>query len=165
MNSFAFDASALAKHYSLETGADQVDYLFNQLTRDRLLCLMFGVAEVVSVLVRRRNGGVLSQAAFSQGLSNLKAEVLDDDDFSTLPTSNDVITAALPLIDKHSLNATDAIVLRVCLDLADLLRTEANDLVLVASDQRLLKAAQAEGLVTYDPETQPLAELEALVSA
>jgi predicted nucleic acid-binding protein len=164
MNSFAFDASALAKRYGPETGSDRVDYLFSQLKRDRLLCLMLGVAEVVSVLVRRRNGGAISQAAFSQGMSNLKAEILDDDDFSTLPASNDLITSSLPLINKHSLNATDAIVLRVFLDLAALLRTGGNDLVCVASDQRLLKAAEAEGLMTFDPETQPLVELEALVS-
>jgi predicted nucleic acid-binding protein len=163
MNSFAFDASALAKRYAPEVGGDRVDYVFDQVKRDRLFCLMLGVAEVISVLVRRRNGAVLSPAAFSQGLSNLKTDILDDDDFSTLPASNEVIAAALPLIDKDSLNATDAIVLRVCLDLAALLRAEGNDLVLVASDHRLLKAAQAEGLMTFDPEAQPLVDLEKLV--
>src|SRR5688500_2903031 len=140
MNLFGFDASALAKRYSLETGADRVDYLFDQIRRDRLLCLMLGVAEVISVLVRRRNGGVLSADAYSHGMSNLKAEVLDDDNFTILPVGDDVIIAALPLIDKHSLNATDAIVLRVYLDVAALHRSGGNDLVLVASDQRLLKA-------------------------
>jgi len=159
MNSFGFDASALAKRYSLEAGADRVDYLFDQVKRDRLLCLMLGVAEVASVLVRRRNGLILSQAAFLQGMSNLKAEVLDDDDFCALPAGNDLIAAALPLIDKHSLNATDAVVLRVYLDVAALLRTGGNDVVLVASDQRLIKAAHAEGLITFDPETQSLVEL------
>src|SRR5437867_13373860 len=117
MNFFGFDASALAKRYSLETGADRVDYLFNQVKRDRFLCLMLGVAEVASVLVRRRNSGILSQAAFSDGMTNLKAEVLDDDDFCTLPAGNDLIVAALPFIDKHSLNSTDGIVLRIYLDL------------------------------------------------
>ena len=38
-----------------------------------------------------------------------------------------------------------------------------DDLVLVASDQRLLRAAQAEGLVTFDPETQSQADLDALL--
>lgn len=165
MNIFGFDASALAKRFCLETGADRVDYLFDQVKRDRLLCLMLGVAEVVSVLVRRRNGGLLSPAIFTQGMSNLKAEVLDNDDFTKLTADYDFIIAALPLIEKHSLNATDAIVLRVFLDVAALHRTGGNDLVLVASDQRLLTAANVEGLVTFDPETQPLAELEALAKA
>jgi hypothetical protein len=35
----------------------------------------------------------------------------------------------------------------------------ADDLVLVASDQRLLRAAQAEGLLTFDPERQDKADL------
>jgi hypothetical protein len=125
---------------------------------------MFGIAEVISVLVRRRNGGVLSENAYSQGMSNLKAEVLDDDDFTILPVGDDVIVAALPLIDKHSLNATDSIVLRIYLDVAAMHRGGGNDLVMVASDQRLLKAAQAEGLATFDPETGSLAELDALAN-
>jgi hypothetical protein len=165
MNSFGFDASALAKRYSLEVGADRVDYLFDEVTRDRLLALMLGVAEVTSVLVRRRNAGVLSQAAFSQGMSNLKAEVLDDDDFSTLSADNQLITAALPLIDKHSLNATDAVVLRAYLDVAAVRRAAGDDLIVVASDQRLLNAARAEGLAGFDPETGTLTSLEALVNA
>jgi hypothetical protein len=36
-------------------------------------------------------------------------------------------------------------------------------LVLVSSDQRLLRAAQAEGLVTFNPEIQDQATLAALV--
>jgi hypothetical protein len=33
----------------------------------------------------------------------------------------------------------------------------------MASDQRLLKAAQAEGLATFDPETQSTTDLDALL--
>jgi hypothetical protein len=35
----------------------------------------------------------------------------------------------------------------------------------VASDQRLLRAAAAEGLATFNPETQSQAELDALIAA
>ncbi len=54
--------------------------------------------------------------------------------------------------------------LRVALDVAHPLRNQGDDLVLVASDQRLLRAAQAEGLVTFNPEAQDLVALTALVN-
>jgi hypothetical protein len=126
---------------------------------------MLGAAEVISVLVRRKNAGVLPRAVFAQGLANLKAEVVDADEFSTLPTDNDLITAAMPLIDQHNINSTDAVVLRLALDLATEFRTRGDDLVLVASDQRLLRSAQAERLLTFDPEAQTEAELSVLVTS
>jgi hypothetical protein len=43
------------------------------------------------------------------------------------------------------------------------LRAVGNDLVLVACDRRLLRAAQAEGLLTFDPENQTQPELDSLL--
>ena len=62
-----------------------------------------------------------------------------------------------------SINATDGIVLRVAMDIAQHLRASGDDLVLVSSDQRLLRSAQAEGLIAFDPETQDQVSLAALV--
>ena len=58
----------------------------------------------------------------------------------------------MSLIETHSLNSVDAIVLRSALDIATELRNTGNTLVLVASDQRLLRAAQDEGLLVFNPE-------------
>jgi predicted nucleic acid-binding protein len=164
MNAFLLDASALAKRYSLETGSARVDQLFNRVTHDRLMCLMIGAAEVASVLVRRRNSGVLSATTFSQSMANLKAEIVDQEEFNTLPMDNDLITAAMPFIDRHSVNATDAVVLRLALDLAAQIRVQGDDLVLVASDQRLQRAAQVEGLLSFDPEMQTELDLDGLLT-
>jgi hypothetical protein len=43
------------------------------------------------------------------------------------------------------------------------LRARGDDLVLVASDQRLLRAAQVEGLLVFKPETQTTTDLDALL--
>jgi predicted nucleic acid-binding protein len=163
MNFFFLDASALAKRYSLEDGADQVDHLFGKVPRNRLMCLLLGAAEVLSVLVRRRNGGRLSASSFSQGVVNLHAEIIEATDFQTLPAENDLIIAALPFLERYSVNSTDAIVLRLALDFADQFHSSGNNLVLVTSDQRLLRAAQAEGLLTFNPETQSQTDLDALL--
>lgn len=164
MNYFLFDASALAKRYTPELGTVLVDRLFDGVGHDRLVCLMLGAAEVVSVLVRRRNSGSLSTASLAQSVLNLHTEVVDAVDFRTPEADNNLITASMAFIDQHALNATDSVVLRLALDLAARFRADGNDLVLVASDHRLLRAAQAEGLLTFDPESQTEAGLDALVT-
>ncbi|MGH7194862.1 MAG: hypothetical protein ACREJM_15210, partial [Candidatus Saccharimonadales bacterium] len=120
-------------------------------------------AEVVSVLVRKKNAGRLSAAQFSQALLVFEREVIQASAKHLLAVDNSVITNALALIVKHSVNANDAMILRVSIEVREHLRSGADDLALVASDQRLLRAAQAEGLVTFNPETQDQASLAALV--
>ncbi|MCI0388839.1 MAG: hypothetical protein MOB07_08755 [Acidobacteria bacterium] len=53
--------------------------------------------------------------------------------------------------------------MRSALDFAANLRARGDDLVLVASDGRLLRAAQAEGLIVFNPEKQPTADLDLLL--
>jgi predicted nucleic acid-binding protein len=111
----------------------------------------------------RKNAGTLSHAQFGQALLDVEKEVIQSLGKHLLAFDNSVTTDAVALIVKHSLNSTDAIVLRIALDIAQHLRSRGDDLVLVAADQRLLRAAQAEGLSTFDPESQDQAALAALV--
>ena len=164
MHAFLPDASALVKRYAHETGAAVVEYLFTHTTPDRLMCLMLGVAEVAAALVRKRNGGLITPAVFAAAMAQLRTEVLTAENLIKLPADNALITTAIPLSDKYAINANDAIVLQTALDIVAQRRADGNTLVLVASDQRLLKAAQAEGLLTFDPETQMEAELDALLA-
>jgi predicted nucleic acid-binding protein len=163
MNFFLFDGSALVKRYVPEPGMALMHRLFAAVTRDRLLCLMLGGAEVAAALVRKRNGGTLIPAAFAAAMLDLRTEVLDAIDFTKPPADNSAINASIPLTDKHAINATDAVVLYTALQLVTQLRAAGDDLVLAACDRRLLRAAQAEGLTTFDPENQTQPELDALL--
>jgi hypothetical protein len=120
------------------------------------------MAEVLSLLVRKRNAGHLSAAAYTQALTEFGGEIVSSSVHKVV-AGNAVVTAALPFIELHSINATDAIILRLALNLATRLRKAGHDLVLMASDHRLLRAAQAEGLLTFDPEAQSQVELDALM--
>ena len=62
------------------------------------------------------------------------------------------------------MNSTDSLTLKSALAVARKLRAAGDDLVLVASDQRLLRAAQAHGLVTLDPELQDQEALSKLLA-
>jgi hypothetical protein len=140
-----------------------LDHLLDHVAPERLVVLNIGVAEVVSILVRRKNAGVLSGAVFAQALLQLGQEIIHAPNLRKLEPTNSLVIAALTHIPNHSVNATDAIVLHAALGLAQFLRSGSDDLVLVASDQRLLRAAQAEGLVTFNPESQDQAALAVLV--
>ena len=163
MNSFFLDGSALAKRYVPEIGSALVDVLVDTVAEQRIYLLNIGYAEVVSVLVRKKNAGGISAAVFSQALLNLEREVIRSPGKHLLSFDNSVAVDALAFIVKHAINATDAIVLRVALDIAQLLRAGGDDLVLVASDQRLLRATQVEGLTTFNPESQDHAALAPLL--
>jgi len=117
----------------------------------------------VSILVRKRNAGVITDAYFRQALVDFETEIVRSRDINKLPVGNRLATSSFSLIVAHSINSTDAITLRSALAIALKLRAGGDDLVLVASDLRLLHAAQAEGLITFNPESQDHAALAALL--
>jgi predicted nucleic acid-binding protein len=162
-NSFYLDASALAKRYVPETGSPLVDAILDRVPRPGLYILNIGAGEVVSIFVRKRNAGIISDAEFAQALLDFEADIVRAAAVNKVPVGNRLATSAFPLIVTHSINSTDAVILRSALAIAHKLRQGGDDLVLVASDQRLLHAARAEGLVTFDPETQDQAALTALL--
>jgi len=56
-----WDASGLAKRYSLETGSETVDALFDLLPASSILTTAWSYAETFSILLRRRNDGRLKE--------------------------------------------------------------------------------------------------------
>jgi predicted nucleic acid-binding protein len=163
-NSFYFDASALAKRYVPEPGSAQVNAIIDTVLSERLHVLNIGMGEIVSILVRRRNAGVISQAYFGQAMLNFDNEIRRAGRIRKMPVTSRLVTSSVPLILAHSINSTDALILKSALAITRKLRRAGDDLVLVASDQRLLRAAQAESLTTFNPETQDHATLAALMA-
>jgi predicted nucleic acid-binding protein len=163
-NSFYMDASALAKRYIPEKGSIQVDAILDTVIADRIYILNIGTAEVMSILVRKRNAGIISIAEFGQAAASFAAEIVGAKAIAKVPVTSRLITASFPLIVAHSINSTDAITVKSALAIARRLRSAGDDLVLVSSDQRLLRAAQAEGLMTFDPESQDQAALAAILA-
>jgi predicted nucleic acid-binding protein len=160
---FYLDASVLAKRYVVEQGTLVVNHLFRRVARDAMMCLTLGTIEVISVFVRKKNAGVVPDTVFRQAMTDFRSEVMDTANFTKIPATDSLVNAAAPLVAKHALNATDAVILRSVLDLVATLRTTGDALVLVTSDQRLLRAAQAEGVLTFDPTTQTEGDLDALL--
>ena len=162
MYHFYFDASALVKRYTEERGSHNVDYLFVNVPLNQLKCLSIGAAEVFWICVRKKNDGRITPYEFTHAVVNLTREVTSDEsDFQTLPVPDALVWASLNLIETYSLNSVDAMVLRSALEVNVKLRSIGDTLVLVASDQRLLRAASNEGLLIFNPEIDPEQTLEA----
>lgn len=118
-----------------------------------MLCLLENVGEIISIFVRRRNGGAITGSGFNQAMLDFRFEVgLCAEVEKVYPTESQV-AASWELIETHSINSTDAIILCCALDSAIELRVDGDDLTLICTDVRLLRAAQAEELCTFNPET------------
>jgi predicted nucleic acid-binding protein len=165
VHDFYWDASALVKRYTLETGIPFVNHLFAHVTSDRMMCLIVGIGEVISILVRKKNASLITDNAFTQALADFRAEVIDAAAFNLVSVEDALVLASHSLIVRHSLNATDAFLLQSILDAASMVQPAGNDIVLVVSDRRLLRAAQAEGLQTFNPEIDSQVYLDALIQA
>ncbi|MBI1928919.1 type II toxin-antitoxin system VapC family toxin [Candidatus Poribacteria bacterium] len=163
MNYFWLDASALVKRYVPETGTPVVNYLFSRVPLHQMICLLESVGEVISIFVRRRNTGAITITRFHQVKQVFRAEVSHCADVEKIYPTPGQITRSWELIELYSLNSTDSIILRCVLDKAIELRASGHNLVLVSADARLLKAAQAEGLLTFNPETDSQTALDAFI--
>jgi predicted nucleic acid-binding protein len=161
---FYFDASALIKKYTNEQGFELIHSLFGTVPRPEMICPQLCILEVFSALVRKKNAGYFSKPVFDQVVIDFRSEVIDSGDFRKVAATDLVLQGAFALIEKHSINATDGVILASALEIDNQLHSLAHQLVLVSSDQRLLKATQAEGLLTFDPETQSQADLQALLA-
>jgi predicted nucleic acid-binding protein len=163
VNSFYLDASALVKRYVIEKGSPHVHAILDGVPHNRIHLLNIGAGEVVSILVRKRNAGNLSAASFGQAYVAFETEILRAAEVYKQSVSHRLVVSSVLLIVSHSINSTDALTLRSALAIARNLRSTGDDLVLVASDMRLLRAAQSEGLHTFDPEKQDRVALSAFL--
>ena len=163
MNYFFLDASAIIKRYIPETGTPKMNYFFASVPSYRMMCLFEGGGEVIFVFGRRRNEGRITATRFNQIKQRFLTEIIHHSEIvRTLPTKNQ-IGRSWELIEKHSLNSTDAILLQCALDKVSEMLPDGDNLVLASSDKRLLRAAQNEGLLTFNPETDSQTALDVLI--
>lgn len=155
------DASARIKRYLIEVGSDVMNAVFAHAAPHRMPTTPWGYTETYSLLRRRYNGGVIDRATFTVQVSALQAEVVHSPDFGLVPITGAAIFASVFHIEKHSLNATDAAILTMLLEFAQL--PGAPRCVVIAADQRLLRAAAGEGLLTLDPQQTAAAGIPAFL--
>ncbi len=128
----------------------------------RLATTPSGYAETYSILLRKLNGGVLTAASWAKAASALQVEVVDNPDFEMLAITEEDIFASILMMRRHNINSTDAAILTLLLAYTQ--TPGALTCLLIAADKRLLRAAEAEGLVTLDPEAVLPADVPAILA-
>ena len=164
MSIILWDASGLVKRYGREIGSETVDATFQSSDVDQMATTLWGYAECVAILHRKRNDRLIDAAAYSAAVTALQQEVLVSSDFKTLTIEDDRVLAGLAFVVRHNLNSNDAAILATCLRYQQSLPPGSPFCILAAADKRLLRAAEAEGLRTLNPEQITPPQVAALLA-
>ena len=144
------DTSALVKQYVMETGSEWVRMLLRSSRTPTVFTSHLTVVETVCAFARRRREGMLSSQDHRQLLA-----VFDYDfryRYNILDVEPTVMDTARRMANHHPLRAYDAVQLATAWLLnQDLLRTGKPPITFVCADSRLITIAQAEGLLTDNP--------------
>ncbi len=158
-----WDASALSKRYYEEKGSEAVDTIFAAVPLPGLIAHI-GYAETAAILRRKLNQGDIKFAAFQQARLLLEMEVLLDSEFDLLSVEGTDVLDGVGLTDLHNINSTDASILSAYLRYAQSQPQNGPPCVLVAADRRFIRAAEAEGLRTLNPELIPATDIPAFLA-
>lgn len=131
------DASALAKRYVEEAGRELV---VETMAGQPVAISRLSVTEVASAICRRCREGDLE---IEQRESALRRFDSERPAFHVVEFTEEIVARAGALLRRHPLRASDSVQLASCLLLADELGTPAR---LMAFDERLVRAARAEGV-------------------
>ena len=139
---FYLDPSAWVKRYVQESGSAWVHALFTR--RERMAGSTLGHLEVVAALSRRlpHNWALLNPRLAA-----------DWQDMVRLPLTGAIVDHAVDLARQYRLRGADALHLATALDLQTTLAPINDAVVFVASDDELLRGAQAAGLPVENPLT------------
>ena len=161
-----WDASALAKRYAPEIGSDAASALFKAVPATQNVSAAISYAETYSILLRKLNRREIARSTFDKAWSSLRADLIYDPDFVLLPVTDTAIYSGIALMQAYNINSTDATLLTMFLRYKQSFPLEGDTIfVLVASDNRLLRAAEAEGLIAVDPETLAEADIPAFLAS
>lgn len=159
-----WDASALSKRYYEEEGSATVDAIFAATSPYLSDMTYVGYAETAAILRRKLNRGEIDFPNFQQARLLLETEVLLDGGFGLLSVNDRDVLTGISLTDLHNINSTDAALLATYLRYAQALPPTAPRSLLIAADRRLIRAAEAEGLRTLNPELLSAADIPSLLA-
>lgn len=148
-----FDSSALVKRYLAEMGSAWVQARCNDPART-IATVDLSRVEVAAAFAAKLRGNFITQAEYQEARTKLAAD--SQKRYHLIPVTPQRVDEAIELTARHRLRGYDAVHLACALHLnRALLEDDLPPLILIAADEDLLKAAQAEGLETENPNHYP----------
>ncbi len=150
MSAYYFDSSALVKYYAQETGTNWVRGLIDTQPANEIFTALVTGAEIVAAIKRRERMNLITAADTAAALGAFKSQFRIR--FKAFRTSDAVVDRAMDLAEKHKLRGYDAVQLASALLIEERMTAQGvGPLTLISADVDLNQAAQAEGLLTDDP--------------
>jgi predicted nucleic acid-binding protein len=152
MNIFYYaDSSAVVKRHIPEIGSQWIEQEFDAASGNRIITAKLTVVEVLSAMNRRHREASISATEYAVFTNDFLA--FAETDYRIFELTDAVLIEAQRILETHPLRAGDAIQLASAL-LANAQLQSANlpALIFLASDARLLTAANGEGLQTDNPQ-------------
>jgi predicted nucleic acid-binding protein len=149
---FFFDSSSYVKLFVAEAGSQDMIDVFTQSEDQRLFVSALAAIEVRSAVRRRQFAGDIDERDASIILDTV---VKETDRIAEQPVTSKVVAEAIGIVDRHSLRALDSLQLASAMIVRGTISGGAS-LIFTASDDRLLRAAEAEGLEIWNPLRGPL---------
>ena len=135
------DTSALLKLYIAESGSEA---MVRKIPGKLVAVSQLAYAEAYATFARRRREDLLTDEEHQLLVENF------EEDWQTalqVPVSNEVLNLVPDLCRSHPLRGADALQLAAAL----LIHNQGVHVDFATNDQRLLQAAEAEGLSVFDP--------------
>ena len=155
MSQLFLDASALAKRYITETGSHWINMLLNPTANHLVAIAEITQVEVAAALAARHRapGGISRQMRDSA--VNLLAKHCQQE-YQLMALTPLILDRAVYLTQNHRLRGYDAVQLATAIATNHIfLEAGFTSLTFITADADLLKAAQAEGLHTDNPNLYP----------
>ena len=154
MSAHYFDSSALVKYYAQETGTNWVRGLIDVQPANEIFTALVTGAEIVAALKRRERMNLIAATDAATALAVFKNQFRIR--FKAFRTSDVVVDRAMDLAERHKLRGYDAIQLASALLIEERMTIQGvGPLMLISADVELNQAAQAERLLTDDPNQHP----------
>ena len=150
MATYYADSSVLVKRHITEIGTPWVQALTDPVAGHLFITSRASMVEVISALNRRQREGSLSTAEYDGIVMDFEA--LCATDYQLVELTEEVVAQARHLLEQHALRADDAVQLASALLTDAIVRANGETpLTFLAADDRLLTAAQLEGLAVDNP--------------
>ncbi len=151
---FYADSSALVKLHVREVGSDWVKGLVAPTTANRIITSTLSIVEVISSFNRHRRELSITQSEYSQIAEDFL--IISNNEYRLVQLTPLVIVESQRILETYALRTGDAVQLAS----AVLSRTTAQKAnltapIFLASDNKLLDAAIAEGFTTDNPLLHP----------
>lgn len=154
VNAYFWDSSALVKRYVAETGTSWVQAVTGPSARNAHLVARITWVEVTSALARRQREGSLSPEQVAKALRAFRFDW--NTQFRVVDLDQPLAELAGQLLARHPLRAYDAVQMASALRIhPSFSSSRSTSLTFVAADDRLLGAAEAEGLQVDNPNHHP----------